>query len=175
DMGVTNPLFPAGDGSQDIDRDVLEAAVVYVQTLAVPGRTLLDDPQVQRGDRLFRQANCAACHVAQWRTGDHPIPALANQTIYPYTDLLLHDMGPGLADQRPDFRATGREWRSPPLWGLGLTQTVLPYSGYLHDGRARTLEEAILWHGGEAELSREAFRTMAAEDRAALIQFLRSL
>ncbi len=175
DMGVTNPLFPAADGTQDIDMDILKAAAIYVQTLAVPARTLFDDPQVQHGERLFANANCAACHVAKLHTGEHEIPALADQTIHAYTDLLLHDMGSELADGRPDFLATGDEWRTPPLWGIGLVPVVLPYSGYLHDGRARTLEEAILWHGGEAEASREAFRTMSAEDRAALIQFLRSL
>lgn len=175
DMGVTNPLFPETDGVADIDLGILEAAAEYVQTLAVPARTLLNDAQVQRGEQLFTAANCAGCHRMDLQTGNHTIPALVNQTIHPYTDLLLHDMGTGLADGRPDFQASGNEWRTPPLWGIGLAQTVLPYSGYLHDGRARTLEEAILWHGGEAEASREAFRTMEASDRAALIRFLRSL
>jgi CxxC motif-containing protein (DUF1111 family) len=175
DMGVTNPLFPAADGPQDINMETLTAAAVYVQTLAVPARTLLDDPRVQRGERLFAQANCTACHLSTWRTGEHQIPALANQTIHPYTDLLLHDMGAELADGRPDFEADGREWRTPPLWGIGLAQTVLPYSSFLHDGRARTLEEAILWHGGEAELAKETFRTLSAANREALIWFLRSL
>lgn len=155
DMGVTNPLFPAADGSQDIDEATLQATTVYVQTLAVPGRALWQDPQVQRGEKLFVQAQCAKCHRPELQTGIHEIPALANQVIHPYTDLLLHDMGEGLADGRADFEATGREWRTPPLWGIGLSQTVLPSSGYLHDGRARSLEEAILWHGGEAERSRE--------------------
>ncbi|MFS8840310.1 di-heme oxidoredictase family protein [Synechococcus sp. W55.2] len=175
DMGVTNPLFPAGDGGQDIDEATLKATTVYVQTLAVPGRALWQDPQVQRGEKLFVQAQCAKCHRPELQTGIHEIPALANQVIHPYTDLLLHDMGEGLADGRADFEATGREWRTPPLWGIGLSQTVLPSSGYLHDGRARSLEEAILWHGGEAERSREIFKNMAAEDREALLYFLRSL
>jgi CxxC motif-containing protein (DUF1111 family) len=175
DMGVSNPLFPDQDGNQDIDDEIVELATIYVQTLAVPGRTALDDPQVQRGERLFTQANCTACHTPQLRTGSHEISALASQTIHPYTDLLLHDMGPELADHRPDFQASGSEWRTTPLWGLGLVQTVLPYSGYLHDGRARTLEEAILWHGGEAETAKETFRQMTATDRTALIQFLKSL
>lgn len=175
DMGVSNPLFPDPDGNQDIDEDILELATIYVQTLAVPRRTALDDPQVKQGEQLFDDANCAACHTAELHTGSHDIPALVNQTIYPYTDLLLHDMGPDLADHRPDFQASGSEWRTTPLWGLGLAQTVLPYSGYLHDGRARSLEEAILWHGGEADASKEAFQQMNADDRAALIQFLRSL
>ncbi|MGG6238749.1 di-heme oxidoredictase family protein [Nodosilinea sp. AN01ver1] len=175
DMGITNPLFPDADGQTDIDMNTLEAAEAYVQTIAVPARTLLDDARVQQGERLFAKANCTACHLSELRTGTHKVPALANQTIHPYTDLLLHDMGPGLADGRPDFEASGQEWRTSPLWGVGLTQTVLPFSGFLHDGRARTLEEAILWHGGEAEPAKEAFRTMAADDRAALIRFLRSL
>ncbi len=175
DMGVTNPLFPAADGQMDIDMDTLAAAAVYVQTLGVPARTLVDDPQVQRGERLFGSANCVACHISELSTGHHEIPALADQTIHPYTDLLLHDLGPGLADGRPDFQASGQEWRTPPLWGVGLTQTVLPFSGYLHDGRARTLAEAILWHGGEAERAKDTFRAMSAEDRAALVMFLRSL
>lgn len=175
DMGVTNPMFPAQDGSSDIDQETLEAATFYTQTLAVPARTLMDNPVVKRGEKLFSQANCAACHIQELRTGDHKIQALANQTIHPYSDLLLHDMGRGLADGRPDFRASGTEWRTPPLWGLGLTQAALPYSGYLHDGRARTPEEAILWHGGEAEASKEAFKTMSKRDREALLQFLNSL
>ena len=175
DMGVTNSLFPEPDRSSEIDAATLKAATVYVQTLAVPARTLLDDPQAQRGEQLFTAANCAGCHIPTLRTGNHEIPALVNQTIHPYTDLLLHDMGTGLADNRPDFQATGTEWRTPPLWGIGLTQTVLPYSGYLHDGRARTLEEAILWHGGEAEAAKEFFRTLSEDDRNALIRFLRSL
>ncbi|MCJ2544516.1 di-heme oxidoredictase family protein [Thermostichus vulcanus] len=175
DMGVTNPLFPAADGSHDIDEATLRATTVYVQTLAVPARTLWRDPTVQQGEKLFAQAQCTACHLPQLRTGSHEIAALQNQIIHPYTDLLLHDMGEELADHRPDFAATGKEWRTPPLWGIGLSQTVLPYSGYLHDGRARNLEEAILWHGGEAERSREAFRNMTAEEREALIYFLRSL
>lgn len=175
DMGITSPLYPEEDGSSYIDDKTLKVATFYTQTLAVPARTMVDDPDVLRGEKLFSQVNCAVCHVAKLRTGAHEIKALANQTIYPYTDLLLHDMGQGLADGRPDFAATGTEWRSPPLWGLGLTQTVQPYSGYLHDGRAQTLEEAILWHGGEAEKSRQAFRTMSKSNRAALVRFLNSL
>ncbi len=175
DMGVTNPMFPEADGSSDIDQEILEEATFYSVSLAVPARTLLNDPQVKRGEKLFTQANCNACHVAQLSTGDSPTKALVNQTIHPYTDMLLHDMGAGLADGRPDFLATGKEWRTQPLWGIGLTQTVLPYSSYLHDGRARTLEEAILWHGGEAKQSQEAFRKMQKNDRDALVRFLRSL
>ncbi|MBV9388725.1 MAG: hypothetical protein JOZ78_20065 [Chroococcidiopsidaceae cyanobacterium CP_BM_ER_R8_30] len=175
DMGVTNPLFPDKDGSSYIDIATLKAVTFYTQTVGVPARTLLDDPLVQHGEKLFSQANCAACHISQLRTGDHPLKAVAYQSIHPYTDLLLHDMGPGLADGRPDFEASETEWRTPPLWGLGLTKTILPSAGYLHDGRARTLEEAILWHGGEAESAKQAFRAWAKSDREALLRFLTSL
>jgi CxxC motif-containing protein (DUF1111 family) len=175
DMGVTNPLFPAKNGTSEIDLKTLKAVTFYTQTLAVPGRTLMNAPDIKKGEQLFEQANCAVCHIGTLKTGAHPVKAIANQTIHPYTDLLLHDMGQRLADGRPDFEATGTEWRTAPLWGLGLTQAVLPYSGYLHDGRARTLEESILWHGGEAEQSKEMFRRMVKTDRAALIQFLNSL
>lgn len=175
DMGVTNPLFPDKDGSTDIDRQTLEDATFYGQTLAVPARTLLDDPVVKQGEKLFDRANCSACHIPQLSTSSHAVKALANQKIHPYTDLLLHDLGAELADGRPDFQASGSEWRTTPLWGVGLTQTVLPYSAFLHDGRARTLEEAILWHSGEAQQSREAFQQMPKSDRIALLKFLSSL
>ena len=170
DMGVTNSLFPEADGSYDLDNEQLDLATFYTQSLSVPARTLLDDPVTQQGEKLFDQANCAACHIPTLKTGPYArLPLLEHQTIHPYTDLLLHDMGEGLADNRPDFEATGQEWRTPALWGLGLSQTVLPYSTYLHDGRARTPEEAILWHGGEAQTSKEAFVAMDEGDRAALV------
>lgn len=175
DMGVTNPVFTGGQASPDVDRQTLDTTTFYVQTLGVPARTLRDDPQVQRGERLFAQVGCTACHVATLKTGPADIPVLANQTIHPYTDLLLHDMGGGLADNRPDFDASGSEWRTAPLWGLGLVQTVLPYAGYLHDGRARTIEEAVLWHDGEAAESKAQFMALGERDRAALLQFLNSL
>ena len=129
----------------------------------------------KHGRTLFRDFGCASCHVPQHVTGTHEFGALGRQRIFPYTDLLLHDMGDRLTDARPDFVASGVEWRTPPLWGIGLTQTVLPMATFLHDGRARTLEEAILWHGGEAMTAREAFRTAAQGDRAALIAFLMTL
>lgn len=175
DMGITNPLFPADDGSTEIDEETLVASAAYAQTLAVPARSRVEDAQVQQGEKLFEDASCMACHLSSFRTGSHKYPALENQTIHPFTDMLLHDMGEGLADNRPDFEATGLEWRTPALWGIGLAQTVLPYSGYLHDGRARTFEEAILWHGGEAEASKQAFLEMSKDDRVALVRFLRSL
>lgn len=175
DMGVTNPLFPEADGTHEITRDTLEAAVFYAQSLGVPARTALDDAEVRRGEGLFKTLGCEQCHRETLETGSHTVTELEHQRIHPYTDLLLHDMGPALADGRPDGAASGSEWRTPALWGLGLTQTVLPYAAFLHDGRARTLEEAVLWHGGEAESSREGFRTLSAADRAALVRFLGSL
>ncbi|MEL7329926.1 MAG: di-heme oxidoredictase family protein [Cyanobacteria bacterium J06559_1] len=175
DMGIHNPLFPAEDGSTEIDQATLVAAAAYAQTLAVPARTLINDPQVQQGEKLFNDASCQTCHVASFTTGAHKYPALENQTIHPYTDSLLHDMGEALADNRADFAASGQEWRTPSLWGIGLAQTVLPYSGYLHDGRARTFAEAILWHGGEAEAAKVAFEQMPAAERDALVRFLQSL
>ena len=135
----------------------------------------LDDPQVAQGAKLFLSAGSAACHTPQYVTGESDIPALSHQTIYPYTDLLLHDMGDGLADNRPDFLATGREWRTPPLWGLGLIETVNGHTRLLHDGRARSIAEAILWHGGEGEKARDNFIGLSQQERAALIAFLNSL
>lgn len=175
DMGIHSPMFPAEDGSSEIDEATLVAATAYSQTLAAPARAGVDDPAVQRGEALFADVGCVGCHVPTLRTGSHKYPALEDQVIHPYTDLLLHDMGEGLADGRPDFAASGREWRTPSLWGIGLAQTVLPYSGFLHDGRARTFEEAILWHGGEAEAARDAFTELDADERRAMVRFLGSL
>jgi CxxC motif-containing protein (DUF1111 family) len=160
----------------EIDQATADATVFYTQTLAVPARRNLTDATVLHGEELFTQVGCNLCHVAPLTTGTLPgVPAVSNQTIYPYTDLLLHDMGAGLADGRSDFLADGQEWRTPPLWGIGLTQTVSGATFFLHDGRARNLEEAILWHGGEAEDARDAFMNLSATDRAALIAFLNSL
>lgn len=177
DMGITNPVFPDPSGKNDITEEKLVSATFYSQSLTVPARpvAMVNDPTVQKGDRLFHSAGCASCHIQTLKTGKHQLAAISEQTIHPYTDLLLHDMGKGLADNRPDFLASGTEWRTSPLWAIGLTQTVLPYSGFLHDGRARTLEESILWHGGEAEKSKQAFLNMDKSDRTALIQFLNSL
>ena len=176
DMGITSPPLPEEDGSTEIDDVTLAAATAYSQTLAAPARRLRDDAGVRRGAALFAEAGCGACHVEAFVTGEHPrYEELSGQPIAPYTDLLLHDMGPELADYRPDHEADGNEWRTAPLWGVGLAQTVLPFSGFLHDGRARTLEEAVLWHGGEAEASRERFARSSAEDREALLRFVGSL
>ncbi|MCP3103184.1 thiol oxidoreductase [Myxococcus sp. K15C18031901] len=175
DMGISSPLFPEPDGTHELEAKTLDAAVFYAQSLGVPARTALDDAEVQQGERLFRSLGCVQCHREELTTGEHEVKEVAHQRIHPYTDLLLHDMGPGLADGRPDGAATGTEWRTPPLWGLGLTHTVLPFTGFLHDGRARSIEEAILWHGGEAEKAREGFRALKAAERAALLRFLGSL
>jgi CxxC motif-containing protein (DUF1111 family) len=156
------------------DWDELE---LWTRALAVPARRGADDPEVQRGGQLFAQAQCSVCHVPTLRTADTftALPQLANQTIHPYTDLLLHDMGEELADGRPDFKAGPRDWRTPALWGLGLSQTVNGSTAMLHDGRARSVAEAILWHGGEAARSRDAFARMRKGDRQALVRFVDSL
>ena len=128
------------------------------------------------GKALFSELGCASCHVATLHTPQsREFPELSEQTFHPYTDLLLHDMGEELADHRPDFEATGSEWRTPPLWGLGLMQTVNRHTRLLHDGRARNASEAILWHGGEAEAAREAYRSLSREERERLLAFLGSL
>ncbi len=165
----------ATDGPEISDA-FLEKLVLYVQTLAVPRQRNENDPAVMRGESLFRDFGCAACHMPTLQTGgDAVIPELANQTFHPFTDLLLHDMGTDLADGRPDFLATGTEWRTPPLWGLGLVPQVNGHDLLLHDGRARGFAEAILWHGGEAEGAKERFRAAPKSDREALIAFLKSL
>jgi CxxC motif-containing protein (DUF1111 family) len=153
---------------------------LYLRTLAVPARRNLDDPQVKQGEKLFSQAQCSTCHIPELQTAPagqlpHDIAAAADVTIRAYTDMLLHDMGPDLADGRPDFEASGSEWRTPPLWGIGLLETVNGHSDLLHDGRARNVTEAVLWHGGEAQASRELFRDMTAAERKALVKFVESI
>ena len=168
-------ILPHG-GTPELSDHILDRVVTYTQSLAVPARRQLDDPTVRLGEKLFSQVNCNACHLPELKTGsDHPLKELRDQTIRPYTDLLLHDMGEGLADHRPDFLATGTEWRTAPLWGIGLNGAVNGNTFYLHDGRARSFNEAILWHDGESKASREAFEKLTKEERAALIAFLNSL
>lgn len=190
DIGLSNPVYPDQNcppiqagckeqmtaGKPEITPLRLASTELYLRALLVPARRNTEDPQVRRGEQVFADAHCAVCHVPQLETGAFPImPQLAGQTIQPFTDLLLHDMGEALADGRPDYLAGGSEWRTPPLWGIGLSETVNGAGAFLHDGRARDFKEAILWHGGEAAASREAFRQLAREDREALIAFLRSL
>ncbi len=163
-------------GHPEVSDKILKDVVIYTQTLAVPARRNWTDPVVRRGETLFVQLNCASCHVPEMRTGNHEgISELSNQTIRPYTDLLLHDMGEGLADHRPVFEASGRDWRTAPLWGIGLVEKVNGHTCFLHDGRARNFSEAILWHGGEANAARESYRHLSKKDRDAVIAFLQSL
>lgn len=174
DMGLSNQLFPDADGNRDVSDLQLGDSAFFIATLAVP-RAAPRSPAAVRGRDLFDHFGCASCHTPALVTGDHEIPQLAGQTIHPFSDLLLHDVGDLLTDARRDFLATGVEWRTPPLWGLGLTQVVSPDATLLHDGRARTIAEAILWHGGEARAAREAFRLASRRDRDALIAFLETL
>lgn len=186
DVGVTSPLLPTencalqllicGPHSPDVTREHVEAVAFYTRTLGVPARREVHDSDVRRGAELFASARCFACHAPTLRTAASGIePELANLTIHPYSDLLLHDMGPELADGRPDFRASGSEWRTPPLWGIGLSAFVTGHTRFLHDGRARSLEEAVLWHGGEALAARDRYRNFTKAERDALLRFLGSL
>ena len=155
---------------------MLDLVTFYSRNLAVPARRDLGDPQVLRGKRVFYEAGCAGCHQPKFvteRLADRPEQSF--QLIWPYTDLLLHDMGEGLADHRPEGAASGREWRTAPLWGIGLTETVTGQASFLHDGRARTLLEAVLWHGGEAQAARDRVVALPKAEREALIRFLESL
>lgn len=155
---------------------VLDLVTFYAENLAVPKRRDVDDAEVLRGKEIFYASGCIACHRPKFVTSRKAeYKAQAFQLIWPYSDFLLHDMGEGLADGQAVGDATGREWRTPPLWGIGLTQVVSGHSFFLHDGRARNLTEAILWHGGEAEAARNAFAAANPEDRKALITFLESL
>jgi CxxC motif-containing protein (DUF1111 family) len=190
DMGLTTTLFPESEcqpaqadcrnapdgGSPEVSDNILAEVVFYSRHLGVPARRDVDAPSVQHGESLFRSVGCAACHQPHQQTGDMPdAPLLSNQRFMPYTDLLLHDMGDALADHRAEFAASGREWRTAPLWGIGLAKTVSENAGFLHDGRARSLLEAILWHGGEAQAARDAVVSMPTAEREALIDFLESL
>jgi CxxC motif-containing protein (DUF1111 family) len=181
DMGVTTSIFPILDGdtsggTPELNDTDLDNLTRYIALLGVSARRDLSNAQARQGEQLFASANCVNCHTPTLKTSPyHPFAELRNQTIHPYTDLLLHDMGPGLADSMGEGAATGSEWRTAPLWSIGLTAAVSGGEAYLHDGRARSLEEAILWHDGEAAAAREDFRAMSAADRAALIRFLKSL
>lgn len=198
DMGLSTVLFPdpwgdctaaqtdcraaphgAEPGQRDgleVDIESLDLVTFYARNLGVPERRRVDDAVVLRGKAAFYRLNCQSCHQPKFVT--HRLngqPEQSFQLIWPYTDLLLHDMGPGLADNRPEGRASGSEWKTPPLWGIGLTKAVSGHTQFLHDGRARTLLEAILWHGGEAQAARDGVVALDAADRTALIAFLESL
>ncbi len=197
DIGITSRHFPdetctraqtdclksprgAAPGAAEIDDRALADVVFYQAVLAPPARRDAANPEVLKGQRLFERAQCGACHRPSYRTAQAPFPqlssrALEGQTIWPYTDLLLHDMGEGLADGRPDFQANGRQWKTPPLWGIGLLRDVNGHMRLLHDGRADGVLEAILWHGGEAQASRDSVLRMNREEVAALVRFVESL
>jgi CxxC motif-containing protein (DUF1111 family) len=181
DMGVTTALFPILDGETsaspvEVSAADLELMTKYVSLLGVAAKRNLRDADVISGETLFTTAGCAKCHAPTMTTSAyHPYAELRGQTIRPYSDLLLHDMGPGLADNMGEGVASGAEWRTAPLWSLGLTAGVSGGEAYLHDGRARTIEEAILWHGGEGEAAKEAFRTMTAAQRNAIVKFIKAL
>lgn len=192
DMGISTTLHPEpwGDctpaqeacraapagGDPEAADTVLDLVTFYARHLAVPARRDLDDPQTLRGKEVFYALGCPACHRPKFVTSRLPEePALSFQLIWPYSDFLLHDMGEGLADGRPEGLATGTEWRTAPLWGIGLTETVTGQASFLHDGRARTLLEATLWHGGEAQTARDGVVALDPADRAALLRFLESL
>jgi len=190
DVGITSSLFPddhltatqrefvdAPDGgSPEVDDRILDLDSFYSKTLSVPARRGHDDPLVLEGEELFRDAGCHTRRVPSITTGDDPdFPELSGQQIHPYTDLPLHDMGPGLADGRPSFEAGGSDWRTAPLWGIGMVQLVNQHTDFLHHGRARNLEEAILWHGGEAASARDRYEAFTAEQRRKLIGLLRGL
>ncbi len=190
DMGLTSSLFPEAPctesqtvcreapsgGDPEVDDPMLERVTFYAMTLAPPARREVAESDVLRGRELFARFGCASCHVPSVTTGElEGFPELSNQRIWPHTDLLLHDLGPELAEDHAVHRASGSEWRTPPLWGLGFLPQVSGHLSLLHDGRARGFAEAILWHGGEAEASREAFRTADAAERAELVRYLESL
>lgn len=197
DIGLSNPLFPKASGdctpaqqfcleapngnsprhdNLEVSGKLLDYLTFYAQNVAVPARRAPGNPEVLTGKALFHSTGCAACHRPSFVTGEvEGQPHLSGQTIWPYTDLLLHDLGGGLADHRPEGVADGREWRTAPLWGIGLTEIVSERAFFLHDGRARSIEEAILWHGGEAQRARDRFMRLNARERAALISFMKSL
>lgn len=176
DMGVSNEIFPGNGKRGELSSEILSQVELYMQGATVPAARNQDHPDVMAGKAIFSQIGCNGCHVPTLRTLSHPLEAVNNQTFHPFTDLLLHDMGPGLADGRAEFSASGSEWRTSPLWALGLAATLLDATpSYLHDGRARTLEEAILWHGGEGQPASDRFKALSASERAQLVAFLQSL
>jgi len=190
DMGITSSLYPAQNcppvqqsckamipGDKVELRDAMfDDITFWVTTLDAPEQRNAALPAVKRGEQLFAAAKCAACHVPELRTSEFPaLPQLSNRSFRPYADMLIHDMGPGLADGRPDFQATGRDWRTAPLWGIGLSKQVNGSANLLHDGRARNVMEAILWHGGEAQAARDYFARLKKDERDDLLAFVNSL
>ena len=189
DMGITSSLYPEQNctavqkdckiaivGPTELRPDMWDAITFWALSLDVPAQRNKDKPEVKRGEQLFANAGCASCHVSELQTSKTAhLPQVANRKIKPYTDLLLHDMGPDLADGRPDYKAGGADWRTAPLWGIGLSKQVNASTSLLHDGRARNLQEAIVWHGGEATSARDKFVAMPKAQREDLLAFLNSL
>ena len=176
DMEISNPIFQEEGEMQEATEQDLHSLSIYLRLAGVPKARAQSEPSVLAGKEIFKQLRCDACHKMTMVTGVHPDPELSNQTIHPFTDLLLHDMGPRLSDGWNEFSAGPQEWRTTPLWGLGFsTRLANGKAVYLHDGRARTIEEAILWHGGEATASQKAFTALPAAKRRSLIEFLKSL
>ena len=186
DMGVTSSVRPdpdcgtnqsgCGASGSEIDDLYIEQLTKYISLLGVSARRDLNDPVALQGEQLFNSIGCNSCHVSNIQTSNyHPHTELRNQTIHPYTDLLLHDMGPGLASTLIEGNAEPQEWRTAPLWSIGLTEGVSGGEGYLHDGRARTLDEAIRWHGGEAQGVKEAYEALSQSEKDAIITFLKTL
>ncbi|SFZ89574.1 CxxC motif-containing protein, DUF1111 family [Flaviramulus basaltis] len=172
--GQTNGDDGLGD-DPEITEDILNQVAFYCKTIGVPAPRNLDDESVKRGALLFESIDCAKCHIPSMETGSSLISEISNQTIFAYTDMLLHDMGEGLSDNRSDFLADGNEWKTRPLWGIGLTQVVNGHTDFLHDGRAKNITEAILWHGGEASKAKNDFKNLSTKDRTDLLSFLNSL
>ena len=189
DMGITTSIFPnenappsvdlstiPNGGSPEISNANFDKVVLYSSSLAVPARRNYTNQNVLKGKRIFNDIQCASCHIPKIQTGSlYPILAFRNQAIRPYTDLLLHDMGADLSDNAPDFLANGNEWRTQPLWGIGLINTVNGHTKLLHDGRARNITEAVLWHGGEAQAAKVKFKQLSTLDRNSLLEFIQSL
>lgn len=189
DIGITSTVHPdqpcgatqsaclaaPNGGTPELEDSTLGRIVFYNRVLAVPEMRAAKNSNVRKGAAQFGKLGCGSCHTATQRTKAAPVALLANQTFHPYTDLLLHDMGAGLADGRPDYLASGTEWRTAPLWGIGLIDDVNGRRFLLHDGRARTIDEAILWHGGEAAKAQRAFLALSKKQRAELLAFLEAL
>lgn len=192
DIGITSSIYPEQNlfgtqkilysnlkngGEPEISDEALRDVVYYTSALAMPTRrSNFNDEQILKGKSLFKQIGCTKCHVQQFQTSvSTVVPQLSNQKVFIYSDLLLHDMGYGLADERPEFKATGREWRTSPLWGLSYYNTVNKHTQLLHDGRARNVEEAILWHGGEASQIKSNFKSLSKIDRDLIINFINTL
>ena len=189
DIGITSSIFPnenypsnfsgtpaPNGGNPEITDETLDKVVLYSSSLSVPARRNYDNQNILAGKKIFEELQCVKCHIPKHTTSNnYAIAAFRNQVIRPYTDLLLHDMGDGLADNAPDYLATGNEWRTPPLWGIGLIPTVNNHTFLLHDGRARSIEEAILWHGGEALNAKNSFKNLSLANRTKVLEFLKTL